>query len=121
VTSVDGNTGIFEPDALDIADDSEGEDDALDGEFAPCPPPSIRATTFSPLRSGALTVAPVWILIPSFSKDLRARAEIASSSTGSTRSSTSTTVTSAMSWSIPIAPEWTTISDSTNRLGAPGG
>jgi len=99
VAPFDLDTGVFEPDAFDVADNADGEDDALDSELAPLPPPSMRATTFSPLRSSAATVAPVWILIPCFSKDLRAKAEISSSSTGSTRSSTSTTVTSApMSW-----------------------
>ena len=65
----------------------------------PLPSASIRAVTPSPTCSSAATVAAVWILIPCFSKALRANAEISSSSTGSTRSSTSTTVTSApISW-----------------------
>ena len=46
------------------------------------------ASTFTPV-----TLAPVWIFMPCFSKALRAKAEISSSSTGSTRSITSTTVT----------------------------
>ena len=45
-----------------------------------------------------LTLALVWILMPRFSNCLRAAAEISSSSTGSTRSSTSTTITSAPMW-----------------------
>ncbi len=54
-----------------------------------------RAWAAAALRAIPFTVAEVWILMPCFSNCLRAKAEISSSSTGSTRSSTSTTVTSA--------------------------
>jgi hypothetical protein len=32
-----GDAGVFEPDAFDIADDADREDDALDGELTPLP------------------------------------------------------------------------------------
>ena len=58
-------------------------------------PAASVAVTLSALRFSSFTVVEVWIFMPCFSKALRAKAEISSSSTGSTRSSTSTTVTSA--------------------------
>ena len=37
MTSFDRDAGVFEADVFDIADDPDGEDDALDGELAPLP------------------------------------------------------------------------------------
>ena len=59
------------------------------------PPLSMVAVTLSVPFFSALTVALVRILMPRFSNAFWAKAEISSSSTGSTRGSTSTTVTSA--------------------------
>ena len=59
------------------------------------PPDSTVAVMLSPPLRAAVTLAPVMILMPCFSNALRAKALISLSSTGSTRSSTSTTVTSA--------------------------
>ena len=63
-----------------------------------CEPPlpsSIVAVTLSAAFSTLVTLAPVMILMPCFSKRLRARAAISASSTGRICGSTSTTVTSA--------------------------
>ena len=49
MVSVDGDTGILEADAFDIADEADGVDDALDGELAPLPSSLDPATTFSAL------------------------------------------------------------------------
>ncbi len=73
---------------------------------------TLSAPFFTPF-----TAAPVRIFMPCFSNALRAKAEISSSSTGRTRSSTSTTVTSApmlrkkLANSMPMAPEPITSSD----------
>ena len=85
--------------------------------WADLPPASMVAVTplFAFFRP--VTVAEVRIFIPCFSKALRAKSEISSSSTGSTRGSTSTTVTSApksrkkLANSMPMAPEPTTRMD----------
>jgi len=55
---------------------------------------TIAVTEPAPLRT-PFTPAPVRIFMPCFSKALRAKALISSSSTGRMRSMTSTTVTSA--------------------------
>ena len=55
----------------------------------------IFAVTPLSVADSASTPAPVRIVMPSFSSDLRKNAETSSSSTGTTRSSISTTVTSA--------------------------
>ena len=65
-----------------------------------CVPPlpsSIVAVTASAFFSSLVTLAPVKILMPCFSKLLRAKAAISPSSTGRICGSTSTTVTSAPS------------------------
>ena len=80
-------------------------------------PPSTCATTPVPFFSTAVTLAPVRILMPCFSNDLRASAAISASSTGRICGNTSTTVTSEPSVrkneanSMPIAPEPMTSSD----------
>ena len=87
------------------------------------PPASTVAVTPSLPFFSAFTVALVMIFMPCFSKDLCAKAEISASSTGSTRSSTSTTVTSLprvrkkLANSMPIAPEPTT----SRRFGSASG
>ncbi len=86
-------------------------------------PSSIVAVTLSAFLSSFVTLAPVRILMPCFSKLLRAKAAISASSTGRICGSTSTTVTSAPSVrkneanSMPIAPEPTTSSDFGTRSG----
>jgi hypothetical protein len=35
VVSLDGDASVFDTDVFDIAEDADGEDDALDGELAP--------------------------------------------------------------------------------------
>ena len=61
------------------------------------PPSSIVAVTLSAFLSSLVTLASVKILMPCFSKLLRAKAWISWSSTGRICGSTSTTVTSAPS------------------------
>ncbi len=58
-------------------------------------PPSMVAVMESAPFSTFVTLAPVRILIPCFSKRLRARPAISASSTGRICGSSSTTVTSA--------------------------
>ena len=60
-------------------------------------PSSMVAVTLSAFLSSLVTLAPVRILMPCFSKLLRAKAAISASSTGRICGSTSTTVTSAPS------------------------
>ena len=67
---------------------------ALMSSFLPSLDSTVAVTESLPLSSLA-TLASVWILIPAFSKRLRAWAAISSSSTGRICGSTSTTVTSA--------------------------
>ena len=86
-------------------------------------PSSMVATTLSAFFSSFVTLVFERILMPCFSKRLRARPAISASSTGRICGSTSTTVTSApMVWkndanSMPIAPEPTTSSDFGIRSG----
>jgi hypothetical protein len=81
------------------------------------------ATTLSLFLSSLVTLAPVRILMPCFSKLLPAKAAISASSTGRICGSTSTTVTSAPmvrkndANSTPIAPDPTTSSDFGIRSG----
>ena len=63
--------------------------------FCSLPPIATVTVTLSAPFCTPVTVAPVRIFMPCFSNALRAKAEISASSTGSTRSITSTTVTSA--------------------------
>ena len=58
-------------------------------------PSSMVAVTLSAFFSSFVTLAPVRILMPCFSKCLRAKPAISASSTGRICGSTSTTVTSA--------------------------
>src|SRR6516165_7784869 len=115
---------FFQAEVFDIADDSDGRDDALSRErLCPTLPSSIVAVTLSDFLSSFVTLAPVKILMPCFSKLLRAKAAISVSSTGRICGNTSTTVTSAPSVrkkeanSIPIAPEPMTRSDFGIRSG----
>ena len=64
-------------------------------DWVPPLPSSMVAVTLSACFSSFVTLAPVRILMPCFSKALRAKAAISASSTGRICGSTSTTVTSA--------------------------
>ena len=91
-----------------------------------CVPPlpsSIVAVTPSAFFSSLVTLAPVRIFMPCFSKALRAKAAISASSTGRICGSTSTTVTSEPmvrkneANSMPMAPDPITSSDFGIRSG----
>jgi hypothetical protein len=92
---LDPHLGAFEAEPLDIPTMPTARTTRSASTVAVLPAASIVAVTELPLRFSPFTVAPVWIAMPCFSKALRAKAEISSSSAGTTRSSTSITVTSA--------------------------